>query len=340
MLQLPHYFSLKDKLKHYHQQLIVFWSSLNLAQRCYFLAILCSILYLKSDTPSTTLITAITTLVLVAMISEFWPKFTQIWDSLPGKAVILLFYGFVANYSLVQASGAVNNIAGVSAEHLPYTHNFAVLLSVPVWFFITSLVVLLIIQFTIPIYIFILLLLRPFGLHTIWHAPNYRFAIITGLIRFGAGLFLLVQLALLSTYTGALKEVSKTVTNITNGLETDLIVNIQDPKAQEKTSALKENPELARTLSELDAKNDALSQRATAYEQKITNILSHFIFDHEADLYSRCDHTKGSRIIELNDYEILEIIRHNATENTHYTYQVKPCISAAIGHQFKPQKKP
>ncbi|BBN80274.1 hypothetical protein PA25_02590 [Pseudoalteromonas sp. A25] len=282
----------------------------------------------------------ITALALIAMLSEFWPKFIKIWDSLPGRAMILLFYAFVANYALVQSSGQVNDITGVSADYLPYTHNFAVLLSIPVWFFITSLVVLLIIQFTIPLYLFVLLLLRPFGLHALWHPPGYRFPFMTGLVRFGAGLYLLAQLALLATYTGALNGVSTTAANIINGLESDLIVNVAANPQEKITSAMKNDPELARSMAELDKATEQFSQQSSAYEHKVKRILANFIFDNEADSKSRCEHTTGSRVIELNDYEILEVSKQGSAEDFYYTYQVKPCISAAIGHQFKSNTTP
>ncbi|MCF6434823.1 hypothetical protein [Pseudoalteromonas sp. MMG022] len=335
MQQLPYFMPIKDRLRHYQARLSGFWTSLNLAQRCYLLAIIVSFVYLWDDAQSHGLMVGITALVLVAMLSEFWPKFIQIWDSLPGKAVILLFYGFVANYALVQASGLVNDITGVSADHLPYTHNFAVLLSVPIWFVITSLVVLLLIQFSIPVYILLLMLLRPFGLHTIWHPPGYRFGIITGFIRFGAGLFLLIQLTLLTTYTGVLYGVSQTVTNIVGDIETDLTINVIKSSDEEIAAAIKEKPELESTLSELDEAKAIIDQQASSYEKKVKRILANFIFDNEADARSRCEHSEHSRVIELNDYEILEIEKITTADKTSYRYQVKPCISAAIGHQFK-----
>ncbi|MBD1584385.1 hypothetical protein [Pseudoalteromonas sp. S16_S37] len=333
--KLPYYQSFTDKLRDYQQRLTSFWCSLNLAQKCYLLAITVSILYLYDNAQSNTLMMFITVLVLIAILSEFWPKFIKIWDSLPGKAIILLFYAFVANYALVQASGQVNDITGVSADNLPYTHNFAVLLSVPVWFFITSLVVLLIIQFAIPIYLLALLVLRPFGLHALWHPPGYRFPITTGLVRFGAGLYLLTQLALLATYTGALYDVSATTTGIISRLDDDLIVKMETKPKDQTTTAEQNDPELAQSIAELNEVGEKFKQRATSYENKVTHILENFIFNNEADSKSRCEHTTDSRVIELNDFEILEIVKHSSSENTHYSYQVKPCISAAIGHQFR-----
>ncbi|WP_158678101.1 hypothetical protein [Pseudoalteromonas sp. T1lg23B] len=335
MQQLPYFLSIKDRLRHYQNRLTGFWASLNLAQRCYFLAIITSFIYLVDNAQSNGLLALLTVLVLVAMVSEFWPRFIQVWDSLPGKAVILLFYAFVANYALVQASGLVNDITGVSADNLPYTHNFAVLLSIPIWFVITSLVVLLIIQFSIPVYILCLLLLRPFGLHTLWHPPGYRFPIITGFIRFGAGLFLLLQLTLLTTYTGVLYGVGQTMNNIVGGIETGLTINVIESSDQDLAVAIKEQPELERTLSELDEAKAQIDQNAGAYENKVKRILANFIFDNEADARSRCEHSAETRVIELNDYEILEIEKLTTADVTSYRYQIKPCISAALGHQFK-----
>ena len=328
--------TLSAKFNSVRARLVTFWQSLNVAQRCYLMAIVVSFIYFQGDGQDTTLMLSIAILTLVAMVSEFWPRFIHIWDSLPGKALILLFYAFVANYALVQASGMVNDITGVSADHLPYTHNFSALLSIPIWFFVTSLVVLLVIQISIPVYLFILLILRPFGLHTMWHPPGYRFPITTGIVRFGAGFFLLIQLGLLATYTGTLNGVSTTLSNIVEGLEINLTINDKRSPEQQKTQELAQDPELNSELAGLTQLAEQSEQRSQAYEDKIKQIIAHFIYENEADSRSRCEHTPQSRVIELNDYEILEISKSpNARDDALYTYTVKPCISAAIGHQFK-----
>jgi hypothetical protein len=60
--------------------------------------------------------------------------------------------------------------------------------------------------------------------------------------------------------------------------------------------------------------------------------LADFIYVFEADSRSRCAHSQDSRVIELNDYEFLEITRDKSEENEiGYLYQVKACKSAAIG---------
>ena len=55
--------------------------------------------------------------------------------------------------------------------------------------------------------------------------------------------------------------------------------------------------------------------------KKIKAILAYFIYELEADSYSRCQVTEGSRMVELNDYEILEITQLSEQERT-YKYEV------------------
>ncbi len=102
---------------------------------------------------------------LVGIVSETWPKFMVLWNSLPGKAVILFVYAIIANFALASASGMVNSITGVSASALPYSHNFALILMVPSWFFVTTLMALVGGMLVIFVYLFFLLLLKPFGVH-------------------------------------------------------------------------------------------------------------------------------------------------------------------------------
>ncbi|NKX35853.1 hypothetical protein HGG66_15375, partial [Alteromonadaceae bacterium A_SAG3] len=54
-----------------------------------------------------------------------------------------------------------------------------------------------------------------------------------------------------------------------------------------------------------------------------------------ADSRSRCAHPEGSRVIELNDYEILQIEK-TADAAEGFLYTVKPCRSAAIGLSINP----
>ncbi|MFB2644367.1 hypothetical protein ACE02D_18985 [Shewanella bicestrii] len=65
-------------LKHPFVTLKQFWLSLNLAQRCYLLALLALMLF-QPEIWIAAIITA------VALIIEFWPRFAMAWHTLAGK---------------------------------------------------------------------------------------------------------------------------------------------------------------------------------------------------------------------------------------------------------------
>jgi hypothetical protein len=369
MEQLPNlkpissfYFNCKTKW-------LTFWRSLTFAQRLYFTAIVLFLLLLNGESepapgvseneqffndlfsPSTFLMVAI---IIIALLSELWPKLMKFWDSLPGKAVILIFYAFIANYALAYAAGAINDITGVSADHFPYTHNLSLMLSLPSWFFISTLSILLLVPLLQPFYVLLLLFMRPFGLHTMWHPPEYRFPIITSFVRMTLCVMLFI-FVLMFTFTsgmfGGMSTMFKNViesfsnttvsTNVTREVDRELS---ETSKSKEENAEQTEQiiapaqqdqaPILSLNIGEGDAETISLSERAEAYDNKIKMILAYFIYELEADSFSRCQVTEGSRMIELNDYELLEITQLDG-ETRSYKYEVKPCISVAIGHQFK-----
>ncbi|WP_138561372.1 hypothetical protein [Pseudoalteromonas phenolica] len=356
------YYSLKTRW-------LTFWRSLTFAQRLYFTAIVLFFLLLNGESepvpgvpddeqflndlfsPSTFLMV---TIIIIALLSELWPKLMKFWDSLPGKAVVLIFYAFIANYALAYAAGAINDITGVSADHFPYTHNLSLMLSLPSWFFISTLSILLLVPLLQPFYVLLLLFMRPFGLHTMWHPPEYRFPIITSFVRMTLCVMLFVFVLMftftsgmfggMSTmFTNVIESFSNTTvsTNVTEEVDKELAdtaklekENTEQMEQAITNSEADQSPGLSFNIGESDASSLSLSERTEAYDNKIKTILAYFIYELEADSYSRCQVTEGSRMVELNDYEILEITQLSEQERT-YKYEVKPCISVAIGHQFK-----
>ncbi|RZQ53157.1 hypothetical protein C1E23_11065 [Pseudoalteromonas phenolica] len=349
---------------------LTFWRSLTFSQRLYLTAIVFFIYQINGETtpppgvsenaqmmedmfsPSSFLLVII---IISALLNELWPKLMKFWDSLPGKAVVLIFYAFIANYALAYAAGAINDITGVSADHFPYTHNLSLMLSLPSWFFISTLSILLLVPLLQPFYVLLLLLMRPFGLHTMWHPPEYRFPIITSFIRMTLCVMLFVFVLMFTFSSGMLGGMSTMFTNVIESFSnTTVSSNITkeiDKELSDNSKADAENAEqveqaiaevqkeqssiMSINIGESEAESISLSERAEAYDNRIKSILAYFIYELEADSYSRCQVTEGSRMVELNDYEILEITQLSEQERT-YKYEVKPCISVAIGHQFKP----
>ncbi|MCL2918908.1 hypothetical protein [Shewanella litorisediminis] len=337
-----------------------FWQSLNFAQRCYVAAtvlLLVELVLMLELGPW--FLALMSLMMLTGLVSEFWPRFLHVWHSLPGKALILLFYAVVANFALGNAAGMVNEVTGVAASSLPYSHNFAILLSLPGWFFITSLLMLLLAQVAMPFYLLLLLLLKPFGIHALWHPPHYRFVFTTALVRWFWSIALLIQLLMLGAFTGVGSESSAFTSGLYEGffhadedvqkkvIETGILpASAPDSTGNAEPASvagavIDEPEEPAANLGvhitrDGDTTNLAsmpvreMRARAERYHSLQQSMLAYFIYVYESDSRSRCQHSQGSKVVELNDYEILEILKDDSVP-LGYSYSVKRCISPAFG---------
>lgn len=345
-----------------------FWKSLNLAQRCYAAATLVYFSVLFFDIQGAFFNIVIGVLVTIAILYEFWPRFMVVWNSLPGKALILFIYAVIANFALASASGLVNNVSGVSAASLPYSHNFAIILMLPSWFFITTLLALVLVQLVMPLYLIALLLLKPFGVHGLWHAPDYRFVFTTALVRYVWTILILVKVIEVSMESGVVSFFSDTPSEVvsTSSEVADKGVNDAQIGNAKKTVRLADAANNLKGLIEaefeaerrsaavLEADSKALPETTSpdsTEDEKVVSfdlaaqsakfrlmqmqLLAEFIFHYEADEFSRCANPEGTRVVELNDYEILTI-SPSENDDIGYTYTVIPCRSAAIGNGITP----
>lgn len=308
-----------------------FWVSITFAQRCYFLATSMLLIQLLLNIESGLFEAIMFGFALVGIVSETWPKFMVLWNSLPGKAVILFVYAIIANFALASASGMVNSITGVSASALPYSHNFALILMVPSWFFVTTLMALVGGMLVIFVYLFFLLLLKPFGVQRLWHQPGYRFVLSTAVARFVWTLGVALQLGILAGQVGLLSEFSSDSANP--------LITIEETENKRENSESPLTEEQAEDVSELERDLTTLltnaKQKSVDYKKAQRQALANFIYEFEADSRSRCAHPEGTRVIELNDYEILQIEKTAETAEG-FVYTVEPCRSAAIGLSINP----
>lgn len=308
-----------------------FWVSITFAQRCYFLATSMLLIQLLLNIESGLFEAIMFNFALVGIVSETWPKFMVLWNSLPGKAVILFVYAIIANFALASASGMVNSITGVSASALPYSHNFALILMVPSWFFVTTLMALVGGMLVIFVYLFFLLLLKPFGVQRLWHQPGYRFVLSTAVARFVWTLGVALQLGILAGQVGLLSEFSSDSANP--------LITIEETENKRENSESQLTEEQAEDVSELERDLTTLltnaKQKSVDYKKAQRQALANFIYEFEADSRSRCAHPEGTRVIELNDYEILQIEK-TADAAEGFVYTVEPCRSAAIGLSINP----
>ena len=360
-----------------------FWRSLTFSQRCYFIASCMLLVWMYSDFESKIYDIVMYAFVLSGITKEVWPRFMIIWHSLPGKAFILFTYAVIANFALASASGMVNDVSGVSAGALPYSHNFALILMMPTWFFLTSIFALVIVTLLTPVYLMTLLALKPIGVRRFWHAPEYRFVFTTALVRYIWTLALLWELILLAAQVGlvgsmgdekastdalSFERASQAITseivkagtktgnvpsnappemltapqvdevNIPLIVDNVLAANNVKPKSTQEADIKATIEDINTASDDLEAEIDALWKGAKdkniAFKRSQRRLLANFIYEFEADSRSRCAHSPDTRVIELNDYELLEISKDDSEENElGYNYVVVACQSAAIGNK-------
>ncbi|WP_428618040.1 hypothetical protein [Shewanella sp.] len=318
------------------------WQRLTLPQRLYLLAAL----LLASD--SLGLVAIITT---IALTLEFWPVFERVWHSLAGKAILLLFYAIVANYALAMAGAIVNEVVGVPATHFNYTHNFAILLLLPAWVLGISAVGLLFAQIIMPLYLFIALLLKPIGIKLFSLTANSHYRFTTLLVRFVLSFVLLYHLILLignveeqvETAFSDIKKIENTVTMGTSktlSQQPELTqVSPKEEKADTPTPStaspfMETNLEQqSNAVKKEEDEPESLAQEYAkvrlAYQQEIRQLIAQFAYHLEADGRSRCEKRDEANVVELNDYEILEVVPDEQAKYR-YRFTVRECISAAF----------
>ncbi len=311
------------------------WFNLSTAQKLYLLA-LTSLLVLQSGW----LCTALT---IVALTVEFWPKFNQLWHSLAGKALILIFYATVANFVLASASGIVNEVTMVSANQLNYTHNFATLIYLPPWALGITLATLLALQLFLPLYIIFLLLIKPFGSDRIKFITQSYSPLLTALLRFV--LSSVVMINIFAFVDG--KPTADIVDDISSSFSQSQPLSVKPKEQQEQViEQLSEQIEQHTESKALDGQPSVRGDGGDEGDTEIANAVFSFIdtkgyferskrlialfaYNFEANSYSRCEKSENSKVVELNDYEVVEIALDNSMPYG-YSFIVKACHSPGI----------
>lgn len=331
--------------------LVNFWQSFSSVEKLYLVAFVLLFLSPNSSFPSA----AIT---VIALTKEFWPRFTKLWDGLAGKAIILFFYAIVTNIALAYSAGIVNAIAGVSAAHLSYAHNIALLLIIPPLFIGVSFLALLAFQLCYPFYLFALICLKPFGVKAVSSLSKSAHPILSHTIRFILCAVLLAQaIDMNDSADQALEELEKQVeqtqpiaqpTSESPQLLATELNNTQQKEQlkQQLTQQFNEqfdektgdDKPITFTVKDGDKEatlplpnvNTIFNISADAsYFDLVEQLVANFIYHLEADSLSRCKHPEDSKVIELNDYEVL-LINQNPAAKHKLDFAVIKCVSPAF----------
>ena len=318
---------------------------LSFAQKLYLIAL---ILAFSGD-----LMGMVAVIAVIAMAVEFWPVFERVWHSLAGKAVLLLFYAIIANFALGWSGAIVNEVIGVSASDLNYTHNLAILLYMPAWFLMVSAVVLLALQLIIPAYLVMIFLLKPLGIKSLHITSHTSFRKTTFLIRIVLATVVLYHLSLLidletriqatlTDFISTAQQVSEhnpsdptleLLPNATDVLTAPIaeLAKIKPEQEDDKLDRIStpQNTEVIEEKREEEERKQTYASLRAQYQYLMRQWLATFAFALEANSRSRCEKPAESNVVELNDYEILQI---SPDKNADYGYrfEVKKCISAAF----------
>ena len=244
------------------------------------------------------------------VIIEFWPKVISLWESNGGKLTLIFGYAVVMNFALASAASMVNEVSGISANYLPYTHNFAAILIMPQWIFGVTLVILILLQVWLIFTVLWQLLKKAFGTRQSRHSSAMRFPLLVTIAKTIVVGFLATSMVEMSMPTKD-KAIAK--------FEAPGHDDSNDPPIEKHIEVLAKQLNL-----NFDANSDEeKSVGILAQLQKL--LLLSFIYHQEADEYSRCRLSKGQRAIELNDREVLLVSKINKS----FSLSVEACNSAA-----------
>ncbi|WP_076411529.1 hypothetical protein [Shewanella sp. UCD-KL12] len=301
---------------------------LTAAQKLYLIALT---LLISSDTLGLVAIITVFGLVL-----EFWPLFDRIWHTLSGKALLLLFYAVIANFAIAGAASVVNEVVGVATTHFSYTHNFAILLYLPAWIIAMTALAILMLQVAVPFYLVGLLLLKPFGVKGLRLINHNHFRYTTMIIRLALSSVVLYHLVLIASLDSELSEDLKDPNGIVNeelskAAKAELAKELESIDKDLKGNQAEDiTIGLSLTSDEMkDAQEELYKDVRANYEKTVRTLIAQFAYRLESDSRSRCQISAGSNVVELNDYEIVEISK-NKNEEFGFSFEVKKCISPAF----------
>ncbi len=295
---------------------------LTAAQKLYLAAI---VILLVSDNLG---IVALVT--VIALTLEFWPIFDRVWHTLSGKAILLLFYAIIANFAIAGAASVVNEVVGVSTQHFSYTHNFAILLYLPAWVIAMTAIAILLLQVAVPFYLVCLLFLRPFGIKGLRLINHNHFKFTTMLVRLFLASIVLYHLMLIAGFDSELDDdLSIPADMVIIDTAEQPVNKLADAESPSIANTKEDEVRVALPLVKGSAQEDTYSHVRKDYESKVRSLIAHFAYHLEADTRSRCLLTSGTNVVELNDYEILQI-SPDKSEPYGFKFEVKKCISPAF----------
>lgn len=332
-----------DRLLTGPRNIVTAWHKLHANQKIYVLAFVLLIAYADEIfTGKEDYITVVGCLALIAMARELWGLFTQIWDTMFGKSIVLVLYAIVANFTLSLSAQKINIIVGVAPSELIYTQGLTTLMMLPFWILLLSVLALTFVFVGAQFKSLFFGLLRFLRLHHIKPENKEHFSGVFLVIRLIILPLVIMTLAQGLTWYSQKIHIQNLSFDITDLLSKEQKINLEAEKSDAKkeiateleaefgtkidesaitvietelevsekdvAAAVKEIAPAEANIFRLGGDIDLSSSELTLFDRAIASFVYHF----EAFEFSRCKISKTERAVPLNENDILVVEKDNS----------------------------
>jgi len=332
-----------DRLLTGPRNIVTAWHKLHANQKIYVLAFALLIAYADEIfTGKEDYITVVGCLALIAMARELWGLFTQIWDTMFGKSIVLVLYAIVANFTLSLSAQKINIIVGVAPSELIYTQGLTTLMMLPFWILLLSVLALTFVFVGAQFKSLFFGLLRFLRLHHIKPENKEHFSGVFLVIRLIILPLVIMTLAQGLTWYSQKIHIQNLSFDITDLLSKEQKINLEAEKSDAKkeiateleaefgtkidesaitvietelevsekdvAAAVKEIAPAEANIFRLGGDIDLSSSELTLFDRAIASFVYHF----EAFEFSRCKISKTERAVPLNENDILVVEKDNS----------------------------
>lgn len=298
-------------------------SLLTLSQWTYFFAFLALIVLVEDGEWSNDNLTWVGVIAAVGISREIWHLFHRLWDTTLGKGVFLVLYAATANFAIAIAALKVNSIAGIEPTPLKFTLGFTTLIMLPMWIFVASVALAVLMMMIGNLWMLLVLLLRIIRIRLPAHWEDRSFAILTMFLR----------LVLLPIVISALYLLIKPYADQFDLFDTSISIVKSELNEEQQTKLETLEGEAREELLVAFAQQGLVeivstTEQTTGYNEKdpgwINQLIARFIYQFETYTNSACAKQDDERVLTIDDYSMLVATRTETALGVGFA--VKPCV--------------
>lgn len=298
-------------------------SLLTLSQWTYFFAFVALIVMAQDGEWLDANLTWVGLIAAIGISREIWHLFHRLWDTTLGKGVFLVLYAATANFAIAIAALKVNSIAGIEPTPLKFTLGFTTLIMLPMWIFVASVAMAVLLMMVGNLWLLLVLSLRIIRIRLPAHWEDRSFTILTMFLR----------LILLPIVIWALFSLIKPYAEQFNLFNTSMsVVNSElSDEQQARLDALEgeaRNELLVAFAREGDVEVVSTTEQAKGINEKdpglINQLIARFIYQFETYANSACAKLDDERVLTIDDYSMLVATRNDSALGVGFA--VKPCV--------------